>query len=189
MHLTDRFSDAVSYAIVIHAAQTRKSTDIPYISHLLGVASLVIENNAEDEDEAIAALLHDAAEDQGGLPRLEDIRTRYGAKVAHIVEGCSDTFEVPKPDWRTRKETYIAGLREHIALRDDAVVRVSLADKVHNARAILADHRRIGDEVFERFTGKRGGTLWYYQELEDIRWIRQPDGRGIPCGGPRTRPS
>ena len=158
--LTKRFDDALAYASAIHRKQKRKGTDIPYVSHLLAVASLALEHGA-DEDQAIAALLHDAAEDQGGDDRLADIRTRFGERVANIVADCTDSWEEPKPDWRPRKEAYLAAL-PHKA--PDSLL-VSLADKTHNARAIVADLRIHGDDLWGRFTGGHEGSLWYYQAL------------------------
>lgn len=158
--LSPRFEDALVYAARLHSRQRRKGTGIPYVSHLLGVASLVLENGG-DEDGAIAALLHDAVEDQGGRPTLEEIRRRFGHRVASIVEGCTDTDVVPKPPWRQRKEAYIAHVRQASA----EVRRVSAADKVHNARTILADLRRSGSAVWTRFTADREGVLWYYRSL------------------------
>lgn len=158
--LSDRFDKALVYATLIHAGQFRKETGVPYIAHLLGVASIALEYGAT-EDEAIAALLHDAGEDAGGVGRIEDIRTRFGDKVARIVEGCTDAVTVPKPPWRERKEKYIA----HLKSADASTILVSASDKVHNARAILRDLRRHGDKVFNRFTGKKEGTLWYYRAL------------------------
>jgi (p)ppGpp synthase/HD superfamily hydrolase len=164
--LTELFDHAVRYANRIHANQTRKGTDVPFMTHLLGVASLVLENGAESEDEVIGALLHDAAEDQGGRPRLEDIRERFGERVGHIVDACTDSYEDPKPPWRERKQAYIAHVRERVEHGgDDPALRVSLADKLHNTRAILADVREAGDAAFERFNGKKDGTLWYYAAL------------------------
>lgn len=164
--LAERFEQAVVYANRIHANQTRKGTGIPYLTHLLGVASLVLENGAESEDEVIGALLHDAAEDQGGRPRLEDIRQRFGEVVGHIVDACTDSYDVPRPPWRERKEAYVVHVREHVERGgDEPALRVSLADKLHNTRAITADVREEGDAVFERFNGKRDGTLWYYSAL------------------------
>jgi hypothetical protein len=157
--LGERFERAFVYASHVHGGQTRKSTTIPYVSHLLGVASLVLEDGG-GEDEAVAALLHDACEDQGGLDRLRDIRFRFGDRVARIVEACTDTFESPKPPWRPRKEAYIAKL---IGEEPDAV-RVSLADKVHNAHAIVRD-LRTGDDVWSRFNAGRDDQIWYYGEL------------------------
>jgi len=158
--LTTRFQKAIEYAAFLHTGQMRKGTDIPYIAHLLGVTALVLEEGG-DEEEAIAALLHDAVEDQGGQATLEEIRKRFGERVARIVEACSDSDTIPKPPWRERKERYIA----HIRHAPSDVRRVSLADKLYNARAILADFRRVGEKVWERFTGGREGTLWYYREL------------------------
>ena len=164
--LTEHFDRAVQYANRIHANQTRKGTDVPYMTHLLGVASLVLENGAQSEEEVIGALLHDAAEDQGGRPRLEDIREQFGEQVAHIVDACTDSYESPKPPWRPRKEAYVTHVRERVERGDDEpALRVSLADKLHNTRAILADVRENGDAVFERFNGKKDGTIWYYAAL------------------------
>jgi len=138
----------------------RKGTPVPYISHLMGVASLVLEAGG-DEDLAIAALLHDVVEDCGGAPMLKEVRRRFGARVAHIVEGCTDTDLDPKPPWRKRKEDYI----KHLRTADADTRLVSAADKVHNARAILMDYRELGEAVWERFSGGRDGTLWYYRAL------------------------
>jgi len=155
-----RFLSALTYATELHRDQTRKGTNTPYVGHLLGVCALVIEHGGSEE-EAIAALLHDAAEDQGGHPTLAAIRTLFGARVASLVEACTDTFEDQKPPWRERKERYLAHL-EHV---DDGARLVSAADKLYNARTILDDLRFHGQSVFERFTGGRDGTLWYYREL------------------------
>ena len=161
--LTERFDDALAYASRIHRAQRRKGADIPYVSHLLGVAAIAIENGAT-EDQAIAALLHDAVEDQGGAARLEDIRNRYGEEVALIVDDCTDSDTEPKPPWRARKEAYLASLSHKPA----ASLEVSIADKTHNASAIVADLHIHGGEVWSRFTGGKDGSLWYYQELAKI---------------------
>jgi (p)ppGpp synthase/HD superfamily hydrolase len=163
MQLTTQFKTALVYANDLHANQTRKGSGIPYISHLLAVCALVIEHGG-DEDQTIAALLHDAAEDQGGYNTLEDIRTRFGERVARMVADLSDTFETPKPPWQTRKETYLT----HLPDADPDVLLVSLADKVHNARTILADYYTIGAEIWNRFNHGREGTLWYYRSLADI---------------------
>ena len=160
--LTDRFDEALAYASAIHREQKRKGTDIPYVSHLLAVASLALEHGA-DEDQAIAALLHDAAEDQGGADRLADIESRFGRRVAGIVADCTDAWDEPKPEWRPRKEAYVAAL----AGKDRTSLLVSLADKTHNARAIVADLRVHGDGLWDRFTGGREGSLWYYQALSE----------------------
>jgi (p)ppGpp synthase/HD superfamily hydrolase len=158
--LSHRFEQALVYASVVHAGQVRKGSTIPYISHLLAVVALVLEHGG-DEDEAIAALLHDAVEDAGGQPRLTDIRQRFGDRVADIVLGCTDTDVCPKPPWRARKEAYIAHL-EHVT---PSARLVSCCDKLHNARCIVADLRIHGDNVWTKFTGKRDGSLWYYTTL------------------------
>jgi (p)ppGpp synthase/HD superfamily hydrolase len=160
--LTSRFEDALVFAAQLHARQKRKGTDIPYVAHLMSVASLVLENGA-DEDTAIAALLHDAIEDQGGARTREEIRRRFGDRVAAIVQGCTDAEVVPKPPWRARKEAYVA----HIAHADAATRLVSAADKLHNARAILADYRALGEALWKRFNGGKEGTLWYYRALSN----------------------
>jgi len=169
-HLTERFQSALCYAFELHNSQIRKGTGVPYVSHLMGVAALVLEDGG-DEDEAIAALLHDAVEDQGGRETLEEIRRRYGDRVAEIVWGCSDTDRLPKPPWRVRKEEYIA----HLAQADPSILRVSLADKIHNARDVLLTYRRSGDALWQRFKGGRDGTLWYYRELVAIFRRLRPD--------------
>jgi (p)ppGpp synthase/HD superfamily hydrolase len=161
--LTGRFEDALRYAAHLHARQKRKGTPIPYVAHLLAVAGLVLENGG-DEDQAIAALLHDAVEDQGGIPTLQEIRKRFGERVAHIVDGCTDAYVHPKPPWRKRKEDYLA----HLRLAEADVRLVSLADKLHNARSILRDLRRDGPQSLSRFNGGRLGTLWYYRSLVAI---------------------
>ncbi len=167
--LTERFDDALAYASRIHRTQLHKGADIPYISHLLAVAAIAIENGA-DEDQAIAALLHDAVEDQGGLERLAKIRARFGDGVAQIVADCTDSHEEPKPDWRPRKEAYIASL----AHKPARSLAVSLADKTHNAAAINADLRAVGDAVWDRFTADREGVLWYYRALADAFRTKAP---------------
>lgn len=158
--LTDRFDEALSYASRIHRAQRRKGTEIPYVSHLLAVASLTLEHGG-DEDQAIAALLHDAAEDQGGAERLADIEARFGPGVAAIVADCTDAWTEPKPPWRARKEAYIA----HLPGKPARSLLVSLADKTHNGRAIVADLRCHGAALWGRFAGGEEGTLWYYESL------------------------
>ena len=160
MNLSPRFDQALHYEVLIHAGQLRKGTEIPYLSHLLGVASIALEYGA-NEDQAIGALLHDAGEDAGGRGRIEDIRQRFGNEVADIVDGCTDADVVPKPEWRKRKADYIA----HIATASAAVRLVSASDKLHNARAILRDYRVHGEELWPRFTGGKDGTLWYYRAL------------------------
>lgn len=167
--LTDRFEEALAYASCIHRSQVRKGTSVPYVSHLLAVASLTLQHGG-DEDQAIAALLHDAAEDQGGEERLEDIRRRFGAGVAVIVADCTDAWVEPKPPWRERKEAYVAAL----AHKPERSLLVSLADKTHNASAIVADLRAHGGEIWSRFTGGRDGSLWYYRALTDAFLERTP---------------
>ena len=159
--LTQRFSEALTFATELHAEQNRKGGDIPYIGHLLSVAGLVIEAHGT-EVQAIAALLHDAAEDQGGQATLTEIDTRFGPDVARIVAECSDTFEQPKPPWRERKERYVAHLQDASA----EAVLVSLADKLDNTRAILRDLRTDGPELWKRFAvSDPQEHLWYYRAL------------------------
>ncbi len=155
-----RFSEALEYAARKHATQLRKGTRTPYVCHVMAVASLVLERGG-GEDEAIAALLHDIPEDCGGRADLDEIRRKFGKAVARIVEGCTDTFENPKPAWKPRKEEYLA----HLATASKAVLLVSAADKVHNARSILSDYREHGEKLWERFTAGRNGQLWYYRQL------------------------
>lgn len=157
-----RFEQALAYASQIHALQTRKGTAVPYVSHLLAVSALVLEDGG-DENEAIAALLHDAVEDQGGAPRLDDIAARFGARVASIVRGCSDTDLSPKPPWIERKRAYIAELED----APPEVVRVSLADKLHNAGSILHDYRQLGEALWERFD-PTSDQVWYYGTLAEV---------------------
>ena len=161
--LGPRFNEAFLFAAEKHASQTRKKTDVPYISHLMSVASLVLEAGG-GEDEGVAALLHDVVEDCGGHPVLEEIRRRFGDRVATIVEGCTDAYTIPKPPWKQRKLDYLEVLRR----ADEDVRLVSAADKLHNVRSILADYRREGDSVWERFSGRRDGTLWYYRAVLDV---------------------
>jgi (p)ppGpp synthase/HD superfamily hydrolase len=183
---SDRFTNALSYAARVHRTQPRKGTNIPYVGHLLGVASIVIDNGGT-EDEAIAALLHDAPEDRGGIPRLEDIRAQFGDVVAKIVESCSDSLvEDPeaKQEWRDRKLAYI----EHLKGADDkSVYLVSVADKLHNARSILVDLKRYGDVVWERFKGKRDGTLWNFAALIEVYKQGPEDARREPIIGELRR--
>jgi GTP pyrophosphokinase len=160
MELSTRFFEAIGYALELHNDQIRKGTKIPYIAHLLAVTALVLENGG-DEDQAIAALLHDAVEDRGGLETLQEIHDKFGARVALIVKACSDAVSKPKAPWKKRKDAYIASIAEKPT---DAVL-VSIADKIHNARAILGDYREIGEALWERFKGGREGTLWYYRAL------------------------
>jgi GTP pyrophosphokinase len=170
--LGPEFEAALAYATQVHHSQVRKDTRIPYVSHLLGVAALVLQDGG-NQDEAIAALLHDAAEDHGGRARLDDIRRRFGVEVARIVEACSDSLTnegVSKEPWRRRKQRHLSHLRQ----ADRSVLRVTCADKLDNARAILTDHRQIGDTVFERFEADRDGTLAYYAVVLDILRVQFP---------------
>lgn len=160
--LTSRFADALAYAFKIHSGQTRKGSDTPYVAHLMSVAALALEHGAS-EDEAIAALLHDAIEDQGGMPTREEISRRFGSLVAHIVEGCTDADTIPKPPWRARKERFLSGL----TAASPSVKLVCAADKLHNARSLVEDYRSIGDELWHRFSGGKEGTLWYYRAVAD----------------------
>ena len=160
MKLSSRFHDALVYAAELHADQMRKAGDIPYVAHLLVVTAIALEHGA-DEDEAIAALLHDAVEDQGGQPTADEIRRRFGDQVVEIVLGCTDADTIPKPPWRERKEAYIA----HIEHASASVWLVAAADKLYNARSVLSDYRRLGDVVWARFSGGKEGTLWYYRTL------------------------
>jgi (p)ppGpp synthase/HD superfamily hydrolase len=168
--LTNRFDRALLYATHVHGGQVRKGTSTPYVAHLLAVAATVLEYGG-DEDLAIAALLHDSAEDQGGEARLDDVRNRFGEGVARIVEACSDSLADTgkgerKPDWEERRKAYLA----HLRTADEDILWVSLADKVHNARAILRDLRKpdIGEKVWARFSVDKKQTLWYYRSLADI---------------------
>jgi (p)ppGpp synthase/HD superfamily hydrolase len=167
--LTARFGDALQYAHEIHREQLRKDTQIPYISHLLSVAALTLEHGG-DEDQAMGALLHDAAEDCGGVERLDDIRRRFGDVVAAIVEDCTDSWVEPKPKWRPRKEAYIASLETKPA----TALLVSLADKTHNARAIVADLGTVGDQLWERFSQGPDEVRWYYGSLAEVFNRRLP---------------
>ncbi|WP_291207170.1 HD domain-containing protein [Hyphomonas sp.] len=161
--LTERFDEALAFASALHRTQLRKGSNIPYVSHLLAVCSIVISHGG-DEDQAVAALLHDAAEDQGGEQTLNVIRQRFGENVALIVADCTDAWTEPKPPWRDRKEAYLAALPG----KPSRSLLVSLADKVHNAQAIADDRRADGEDVWNRFTGGREGSLWYYRALSDF---------------------
>lgn len=170
--LSSRFTEALIYATELHANQIRKGSGVPYIAHLLGVASIALEYGA-NEDEAIAALLHDAIEDQGGDATRQDIRRRFGDAVTAIVDGCTDSDVTPKPPWRSRKEAYIA----HIPTATRSVRLVSAADKLYNARSIVNDYRQIGDLIWERFKGGKEGSLWYYRSL--VEAFRKPESTPV----------
>ncbi len=161
-----RFPDAVAHAIKSHAGQFRKASEpkIPYYSHLIGVAALVLDHGG-DEDEAIAGLLHDVVEDTlesgGGQAALAEIRERFGERVADIVAGCSDSFSRPKPPWEERKQGYV----DKLTGAPPSVVLVSLCDKLHNASSLVEDYRILGDELWGRFKRGRESQLWYYEQL------------------------
>lgn len=161
--LSTRFEQALVYATQLHATQIRKGGDIPYVSHLLSVAALVLEDGG-DEDEAIAGLLHDAVEDGGSAEIREAILVKFGERVVSIVDGCTESCTIPKPPWRDRKLRYIEQMRH----ASPSVLRVSMADKLHNARSILADRDREGDAVWDKFKGGKAGTLWFYRSLLEI---------------------
>lgn len=157
-----RFTEAFGLAAELHRDHRRKGTAVPYLSHLMSVAALVLEDGG-DEDEAIAALLHDALEDCGDRIDGADLERRFGPRVRSLVEACTDTppdFEGGrKPEWRQRKERYVEGIEQGHGNR------VSLADKLHNARSILRDHRADPEGIWQRFSVHRDETLWYYREL------------------------
>lgn len=166
VRLSPKFSEALAHAFLLHGRQERKGSGVPYIGHLLSTAGIVLHYGG-DEDQAVAALLHDAAEDQGGRETLKSIGLKFGSRVARIIEGCTDTFENPKPPWRPRKEQYI----KRLAAEETDTLLVSAADKLDNARAIIMDLRAIDergqarDGLWSRFKGGREGTLWYYREI------------------------
>lgn len=162
IRLGPHFVRAFEFAAKKHAGQTRKASTIPYITHLMGVTSLVLEAGG-DEGLAIAALLHDVVEDCGGVPMLKEVRRRFGRRVAKVVDGCTDADTDPKPPWRERKENYL----RHLIHADADTRLVSAADKLNNVRSILSDYRAIGEFVWARFNGGREGTLWYYRCLRD----------------------
>lgn len=169
-----RVAEAAVYAARVHEGQTRPGTKAPKMAHLLGVTANVLEDagrdGAVDEDEAVAALLHDAAEDGDGRAQLDDIRDRFGERVAEIVEALSDSLDPEPPPWRARKEAYLRELAEEDR---PSVLRVSLADKLDNVRAIVAAHRQQGDAFWRRFHSF-DDTLWYYGALADIFSRRLP---------------
>ena len=167
--ITPRFSKALSLAIEAHDGDFRKGTTIPYISHPLAVASIALEYGA-DEDQAIAALLHDAIED-GGRKYVSLIKAQLGERVLYLVEGCTDGIPDPhgnKSDWHERKRKYL----EHLKQAHADVLLISGADKLHNVRAILSDLRSVGQIVYERFSVEKKDTLWYYETLADIFEMR-----------------
>lgn len=163
LQLTDRYTQCLTWVCKLHHNQRRKMHGEPYISHLLRVGGMVLVY-AEDEEEAMAAILHDAAEDQGGLKTLTEIQTRFSQRTAMLVSQCSDTFQTPKPAWRPRKELYI----QNAASADPAARRISCCDKLDNARDILEYGRIHGAEVFNFFQGQREGILWYFTSLLEV---------------------
>jgi GTP pyrophosphokinase len=169
--LSSRFDEAFGYAHRLHAEQKRKGTDAPYIGHLMGVASIVLDAGG-DEDEAIAALLHDAAEDHGGRERLEEIRQKFGDNVAKIVADCTDSWDTPKAPWADRKRAYV----DHARTLGPSSLRVSAADKVHNAYAILRDIRNNGEAIWSRFKASPDDVMTYYEGL--VRAYREAGGGG-----------
>ncbi len=170
--LGDRFRQALEYAATLHEGQARKCTDIPYIAHLIAVAAIVLEYGG-DEDQAIAALLHDAIEDQGGDATRREIRERFGDRVVGMVNDCTDAEVEPKPEWKERKRAYIA----HINSADEASLLVSMADKLHNSTAIVRDYRQVGAKVFKRFKPGAEEVAWYYRSL-----VEAFDARGFEGG-------
>ena len=162
-YFSDRFLTAFSMAYKLHGEQLRKASQTPYLAHLMTVASMVMENGGS-EDQAIAALLHDAVEDAGGIPTLDMIREEFGEYVAELVDGCTDSYTQPKEDWKLRKIAYLEKLKK----ASNDVKLISLADKVHNARSIVRDLHRTGDQTWEKFKGKKAGTLWYYHSLAKV---------------------
>lgn len=169
MILSSRYADALAFAFATHREQLRKGSNVPYVAHLVGVSSLVLEHGGS-EDEAIAALLHDAAEDQGGHQMLEQIEARFGKQVRDIVRGCSDCLEAVKPPWKERKIQYL----EHLKSAPRSVQLVSACDKLYNARTIVSDLRQTGDSLWGRFSGGRDGSIWYYRELAKAFTIDNP---------------
>jgi len=167
--LTSRFDEAFRYAHAVHGEQVRKGNHTPYIGHLMGVASIVLDDGGS-EDEAIGALLHDAAEDHGGRTRLEEIRARFGEAVAKIVEDCTDSWDTPKRPWVDRKRDYV----KHAHSLGPSSLRVSAADKVHNSYAILRDLRNTGEKVWTRFNAPADDVVAYYESL--VRAFRAAGG-------------
>jgi (p)ppGpp synthase/HD superfamily hydrolase len=162
MDLTPRFAEALRWCFEVHQSQRRKGSNVPYVSHLLGVAAIALEFGAS-EDEAVAALLHDAVEDQGGAAMRQQILDRFGPAVTEIVDGCTDADTTPKPPWRARKEAYLARLPGE----SSSVHLVSAADKLHNVRSLIQEYRAQGESLWRRFNGGRDGTLWYYRAVAD----------------------
>lgn len=177
--LSERYFDAVKFAARIHADHTRKGTTLPYVCHLLAVSASILEAGG-DEDQAIAGLLHDAAEDCGGEPCLEEIRQVFGVRVADIVLGCSDSLtDDPelKEDWKPRKQRHL----NHLGTATADVAVVTAADKLHNVRAINVDVRIAGVSYLKRFSASPEDLVWYYETLAGIlRDLRAPLALVIP---------
>lgn len=167
MNDTERLKEAFALSLDLHKNQTRKGSEVPYISHLMAVAAIVMRFGG-NEDEVIAALLHDAVEDQGGQPTLEMIELKFGQQVASIVAGCSDTDQQPKPPWKERKEAYL----EHLRKSDQSTTLVSAADKFHNAQDCLITYDEIGQSMWDMFKASKEQTKWYYQQLAEIYAIK-----------------
>ena len=167
--MTERFERALLHAARLHKDQRRKGSGVPYVSHLMAVSALTIEYGG-DEDEAIAALLHDAVEDQGGAVARADILREFGLRVTEIVDGCTDE---EGPPWRDRKEEYIGGLQH----ASKSVRLVVACDKVHNTRSLVMDYRTCGEALWARFTGRREGTLWYYRAM--VTMLRSSGGGAV----------
>ena len=157
---TRRLAEAAGVALEMHAVQVRKGSQVPYASHLFGTCSIALDYGA-NEDQAIAALLHDAIEDVHYAPGARDAVAAFGPEVLRIVEACTDADVYPKPPWMARKVAYI----DHLAGADAAVLLVSASDKLHNARSMVADHRRVGAALWDRFTASKDDTLWNYRAL------------------------
>lgn len=173
--LSPRFADALAFAFEVHREQTKKGTTVPYIAHLLEVSGLVLAYEGS-EDEAIAALLHDAVEDHPDAVSFASIAARFGGVVAAIVESCSDTSVFPKPPWRPRKEKYI----EHLRAADESVMMVAAADKLANARAVVKDYRNAGEKIWARFNAGKRDQLWCYRAVTDALILRAVDTRVQP---------
>lgn len=156
----DKYLEAYVYSFELHKKQTRKGSNIPYFTHLSSVSNLIIENNGTTT-QAIAGLLHDAVEDQGGIKTLKEIRTKFGSKVATIVKECSDSVVEPKPPWSERKKKYISDIKK----KTQSSMFVSLCDKLHNGTCIVNDHKRVGKKLWKRFSASPKDVAWYYESL------------------------
>lgn len=162
MAYSERLDEAFALARRLHDGQTRKGSTTPYLSHVLAVAGIVSEYGG-DEDQVIAALLHDTVEDQGGRPLLARLQAQFGERVAALVEACTDAFDHPKPPWKDRKLAYLARIPQ---APHDARLIIA-ADKIHNLRSMIADYEQVGDRLWDRFTASREETMWYYGAVRD----------------------